>query len=266
MTRRQAALGIGLFAAATIASVAVALAALTWRLIAGVPAAMPAPIAAAPGAEVDVAPILAQAPFGGSAMGAPSATGLPIELRGLILSTAPRASAALIAPTGGSAVSYAIGQAIPGGAILETIGVDHVILAVGGHRELLAFPRHDAAAGTAAGAPPIPGGAGPILPPGSISAAPPPPPGGTLGPSPQSILDGLGATPMPNGYRIGDGMAPSYRQTGLQPGDVIEQVNGNKLGNPATDQQLLASALRAGIVRIDLLRGDRHLTLSFQVR
>ena len=271
MTRRQAALAVDLFAAATIASVAIALASLTWRVIAGVPPIAPAPIASVPRAEVDVAPILAQSPFGADAIGAPIATSLPVELRGIVSSLSPRASSALIAPAGGAALSYAVGQALPGGATLESIGIDHVILAVGGHREILGFPKPGGdAVAPPPGAPP-PSGA-PIIVGGALVAPPPPasapipPPGGTFTPSPQSVLEGLAATPMPNGYRIGDGISPAYRQSGLQPGDVIEQVNGTKLGNPASDQQLLASAVRGGNVRIDILRGDRRMTLSFPVR
>ena len=263
LTRRQAALAADLFTAVVIASVAIALAALTWRIFAGVPSGAPAvPVVAVPRGDVDVAPILAMAPFGSGGGGEAVATTLPIELRGLVSSQTPRASTALIAPTGGAAISYAIGQPVPGGAIVESIGMDHVILTVAGHREILGFPKPPVAEGAAATPPSGP--PQPVTVPGA--SAPPSPPNGGFAPSPQSILEGLGATPMPNGYRIGDGISPAYRQSGLQPGDVIEQVNGTKLGNPAMDQQLLASAVRAGNVRIDILRGDRRMTLSFPVR
>ncbi|WCT72881.1 type II secretion system protein N [Sphingomonas naphthae] len=272
MTPRQTRIAADIFTGAVIASVAIAFAGLTWRLAAGLGTPAPAaPIPTLPRPQVDVSPIVALAPFGSGATGAPTPTGLPLELKGVMLAIPSDASTALIASAGGAApIAYRIGQAVPGGGPIETIGIDNVIFSVSGHREQLAFPKPGATAPSATqAAPPIINpGAPPAMavqspPPG---AAPPPPPMGAGPMSPQAMLSSIGAEPINGGYRVGQSLSPTVRAAGLQPGDVVESVNGTKLGNPAQDQQTLAAAMRSGTVRIDVMRGSQHMTLALPAR
>lgn len=258
MTPRQMAAAVDLFAIAVIASVAIALAGLSWRIASLMEDRSPKPQPATPilprAGEADVAPILALAPFGNGTSGAAQPTRLPIELRGVILAIPRERSTALIAPSGGTPIAYRVGEPIPQGATIQTIGVDSVILGVGGHRELLAFPKPGAAAAPASVT--APAGPAPLSLPPRAGAAPGAPS------SPTALLDSLGATPVNGGYRVGDSLSPAVRQAGLLPGDLIDQVNGTLLGNPAMDQQTLAAAARSGTVRIDLVRGGRRTTIT----
>ncbi len=263
------------FTLAVIVSVGIALAGLTWRIVGW--AGGDAPVAAAartapppqPAGDADLAPVLALAPFGAPAAGDAVATTLPIELKGIILAVPAARSVALIAQAGtpGPALAYAVGATVPGGGSVDAIAIDHVMLAVAGRRERLAFPRPNApAAAPAAGPPPpalaqsAPIASGMAPPPG------PPPAAAALTASPQALLDSLGASPVTGGYRVGEGLSPPMRAAGLRPGDTILSLNGQPLGNAGADQMLLAAAARSGTATVQVLRGDSRLTLAFPFR
>lgn len=272
MSPRRQQLSLDLFTAAVIASVAIALAGLTWRAALWLtrPAPVMAPIATVPVAgPLDVAPILALAPFGTPAAGAPVPTALPLELKGVLLTVPRSESVAMVAPPGGAAVSYRIGAAIPGGGAIDEIAIDHIVFAAGGRREMLSFPKPGAPASDAAPAPgaaPTTAPISPPPPPGGMPMAPPAAPAGALAASPQALLDSLGASPVNGGYRVNETLSPTMRQAGVQPGDVITRLNGQALGNGAADQQLLGQAARSGSVTVEVMRGDKKLTLAFPFR
>ena len=254
MNPRHAALAVDLFTGAVIASVAVALAGLTWRIVAGqgpaVAVPVPAVVAQSP---VDLSPILAFAPFGRPSITDAPRTTLGVELRGIVLAEPASASTALIAPTGGMPEPVTVGGAVPGGATIEKIGLDHVLLRVGNRIERLDFPKAAQAAASA----PAPAVAPAALPPVAV----PSPAGGV-----DALVASLGAAPVANGWRLGESLSPQFRQAGLQPGDIVERINGRPLGDAQGDRQLLAAAALAGSVRADIVRNGRRITLSLPLR
>lgn len=282
-----------------VGSLAVALAGLTWRLTGwddgrsevAVAETLP-PLGTAGGngggADPDVARITGLAPFGGAG----AAGGLPgsssgLVLKGVLMAFPASASTALIAVGEGPAALYSVGQTVADG-VIEAIAMDHVILVVGGVRQRLDFP------------PPTPGqvppgaavpGAGitvttpaaPTLSPGAAAAlasaspvasaaaaaAPPPTPaapdrGATANVATAAGTLGVAATAQ--GYRVGDNPSAELRRFGLQPGDVIETLNGQAVGNAASDQQLFERARSAGQARVVVVRDGRRLTLNFPLR
>jgi general secretion pathway protein C len=272
MTPRQAALAVDIFLGAVVVSVAIALAGLTWRL-AGLVSPEASPLPVVPGQAqpaIDTAAILALAPFGRADESSAQPTGLALELRGVLLANPRSSSSALIAPQGGTPVSYTVGQAIPGG-VLEAIAIDYVLLRANGRLERLGFPQLTppivAPPTTATSSVP---GAQAVPPTGPSDGtpmqviAPSAPP--AAAPSGQSLLSSFGAAPVAGGYRIGTEQSPAAQRAGLLPGDIIERVNGAPVGNAASDQQVMASAMAAGSARIDVLRGGRRITLSFPLR
>ena len=68
------------------------------------------------------------------------------------------------------------------------------------------------------------------------------------------------------GYRIGANPSPELRRFGLQPGDVIESLNGQAVGDAASDQQLFERARSAGQARVVVVRDGRRITLNFPLR
>ncbi|PZO92049.1 MAG: hypothetical protein DI623_00940 [Sphingomonas sanxanigenens] len=173
-------------------SVALALAALTWRIIAGGPGAH---VAAAPPPQVyaatDVAPVVQLAPFGapGAAGAASGPTSLPLILKAIIYRASPGVSTAIIAAAGQPAKAFKVGDSAGGLAAISAIERDHVVVDAGGQLQQLFFPGRmkellgQAQAGGAplpppAPSPPAPDGAvqAPSLPVAPPPASPPAPP------------------------------------------------------------------------------------------
>ncbi|MES2861613.1 MAG: type II secretion system protein N [Pseudomonadota bacterium] len=276
-----------------VASVAVALAGLTWRLTGWddgrdeiVTSEASAPRVAGP--DPDVARIVALAPFGGGAL----ASGLPASslgliLKGVLMAFPPEASVALIAAGDGPALSYGVGAAVAGDAVIETIEVDRVILRTGSGLQVLGFPPPVAGAPAPEGTTP---GAGIFItpPPGAVTnpAASPAAAAALAMSSPIAsamAANQAAAKPQPapaaptaaelgataqagGGYRIGDNPSPELRRLGLQPGDVIETLNGEAVGDVAGDRALAQRALASGGATVVIVRGGRRLTLTFPLR
>jgi general secretion pathway protein C len=76
----------------------------------------------------------------------------------------------------------------------------------------------------------------------------------------------LGVAATTEGYRVGDNPSAELRRFGLQPGDIIETLNGQAVGNAATDQQLFERARSAGQARVVVVRQGRRVTLNFSLR
>ncbi|ABQ68948.1 PDZ/DHR/GLGF domain protein [Rhizorhabdus wittichii RW1] len=273
MTPRQASRAADIFTGLVVASVAVALAGLTWHLFGAGPADPPQATGAAPMAATDIAPALALAPFGRPDASSAQPTSLALQLRGVILADPPSASTALIAPPGGRPVSYAVGASV-GGATIEEIAFNRVLLRNNGRLERLDLPR-PSLGGEAASAttppPPPPPGAVPATGPSDGSGPQPmqaitPPPGAPNGASAASLLDGLGAAPVGGAYRIGADPSPAARKAGLLPGDVIERINGLPATAVTADRQLMAQVMAGGPAQIDVLRGGKRVSFSFALR
>ncbi|WP_426039490.1 type II secretion system protein N [Brevundimonas sp. DC300-4] len=282
-----------------VGSLALALAGLTWRLtgwddgrdeVAVAESLAPLGGAAAPGADADVARIVSLAPFGGAtAPGGLPASTLGLVLKGILMAYPSSASTALIAIGEGPAAIYGIGQTPVGDAVIETIEVDHVILSSGGARQRLDFPEPVAIdPATVSSATP---GAGitvmPVQPPQSPAAAAAlamsspvasaaaaaaasqlAPRVADAGPTPSvaAAAGAAGVTATASGYRIGPNPSPELRRFGLQPGDVIETLNGQAVGDAGSDQQLFERARSAGQARVVVVRNGRRLTLNFPLR
>lgn len=266
ITPRGARLFTDIFTGLVVASIGVALAGLTWRIAGFAGGATPAiaPVAPPAAAPADPQAAIALAPFGRETGADAPPTSLALELRGILL-TAPRErSSALIAPTGGKPLAYAIGGSVAG-ATIEDIAVDRVILRVNGRLESLSFPKAgaQAAAAPAGGAEPSsdsPAGPSDAPPPLQAIAPAAPPAGG--GPDMASLL---GATATDEGYRVGTPSASAAR-LGLQAGDIITGVNGVALGDPDRDRQTIAAAQAAGSARVELTRDGQRITLSLPLR
>lgn len=247
LTADRAVAGAGI---AVAASVAVALARVT-GLVADDDRAHAAIVIAPPAAPLDLSPIHRFAPFGiaGPAPGAAGVTGF--ELRSIMLARPRSASSALIAAAGAPAKLLAVGDMLPGGAILDAVEVDRVVLRVAGERRTLVFPRRsrDGAADAASPATTM----------GPLEVANPPP---ANEPDPLSLLGSLGATATAQGFRVGAVPSDDMRRAGLLAGDIVEKVDGAAVGDPAHDRALYDTAVVAGQIRVDVVRAGKHIALS----
>jgi len=268
MSPRQARIGVDVFTALVAASVGVALAGLTWRLMGDPGTRLGAsPVAARPAPPVDLAPLIALAPFGAApaaAGGGLQATDQPLMLRGILLAQPREASTALISVGDSAPVALSVGQSA-GNATIAEIAIDHIVLASGGGRSILAFPKA-AGSGTAPAAGAASGQSAPA-PTSMSSAAPPPvvPSAMTTAAGGAALLATLGATASGTGLSVAN-PNPAMRMAGLQPGDQIVAINGAAAAEVSRNPALLQPMMAAGTARLDVMRAGQRLTLSVPLR
>ena len=73
-------------------------------------------------------------------------------------------------------------------------------------------------------------------------------------------------TASPRGYVVGADSAPQLLRAGLRPGDVIKSLNGQALGDPATDERAFQRAAGGERARVEIVRDGRSLTLTVPLR
>ena len=190
MTPREIRFGLDGFTGIAVVSVAAALASRTWTIAGS--ASGGSPVAAAmeayvpPSPAPDITGLVNLPPFGKAALASAATTVASgnLTLHGILLANPATASTVLIATSGQDSVAYRIGQVLPNGATIDSIGVDYVMLRSGGQYMTLYFPDDPRAekAG-AAGAP----------------AAPNAPPRGDLPPQPGESPPQPGGAPAQSG-------------------------------------------------------------------
>ncbi len=300
MNDRQKRLAADIFAALVIASVAWALAGLTWRLMGYAtqePVAVPAGHAAA---GVDIAPLIALAPFGIASGGAVEQGGGDLTLRAIFAAFPASNSVALIAGPDGEVIPVSIGDSTPGG-IVEAIEPEKVMLRTSSGLRVLGFgPEEGGGAarsgfsassgssqegdrGGTSGSPRTSRPAGvesirALIPPGARSpsaapSAPVPPPSDT---SPQPAEERGSIEPSrqgasASGYRVPARPPSQLRAAGIRGGDVIRSVNGKAVSAGTSQSALLQQAMASGrggsdTARIELLRDGKPVSLTVPLR
>lgn len=265
LTPRQTKLALDLLTGAAVISVAFALAGLTWRIAghAGMGAVTVPSGRSGPVIPANSGPAIALAPFGkGTATDASQPTALPLILQGIVAAVPAEASTAFIVVSGQPAAPFQIGQSV-GGATIQGITRDRVILSNQGRMEYLTFPDPNVAP-PAAGPQGTLGGPAPVVP---GRTATPPPPGPPPAPAPvagdgiTALAQRFNATPVQGGYRIGTAAAP-----GLNAGDILLSVNGTALNDPQAAGAAFNAAQQSGSATIQVLRDGKRMTLTVPLR
>ncbi|WP_145916801.1 type II secretion system protein N [Erythrobacter sp. QSSC1-22B] len=289
MTPRHARLGVDVFTGLVVASVALALASLSWRLMgyaSDAPVVSPLP----PGLSGagNIAPLIALSPFGTASEMAVEGSDSALTLRAIFAAIPASESVALIAGPDGQVIPVSIGDATPGG-IVEAIEPEKVTLRTSTGLRILGFdpaaggsvassgfapvvPTMDPGTGNAAGASatrPTPlRGVDAIrslipqsdVPTGQATAAPPPAP-----PPPASGTPPLSTAPAA-GYRVGSQLPEQLQAAGIRPGDVIRAVNGSPVSGNESQQALLGRAMVGISARIELVRDGKRVSLTVPMR
>jgi general secretion pathway protein C len=279
--RNRSGVAVSVLTGLVVVSVAAALAGLTWRLsglddgrarVTLVQRPATTPLAD------DLAPILSLAPFGrGVEEVQASASGM--ALKAIFLASPAAASTAVIARGDAPATAFRPGQALGGGAVVQSIGVDHVVIQIGDRTERLEFPEPGAAAGGQPAAAAARSGLLPSERARRSAAAPPSPAGGSgmnpsvveqyrqrLAASPAAVAGEFNLTPTAAGLRVGDNPPAPLRAAGLQPGDIVLKVNNQPVGALGNARAILDQAITSGGARVEVLRSGRRITLSFPLR
>ena len=208
--------------------------------------------------------LFGRAPPGTGLMGANAPrTGLPLVLSGVIATDDPRAGIAILGPSVQTARMYEVGDSIPGGARLDAVLRQKVLLERNGQLRSLALPRQ-----TVGGAPALAA---------SLPAAPMSPPmfvarmRALVARRPSIVADLLRPEPVFSGgrqlgYRVYPGNDPrAFAQLGLKPGDLVLAINGTPLNDPAQDQQILGTLGSSSQATVTVLRDGRRQTLTLNL-
>jgi general secretion pathway protein C len=187
-------------------------------------------------------------------------TALELKLFGVRQDQASGRGSAIIATPDGTQRSYAIGDEIMPGAILAAVAFDSVTISRGGNSEQLFMDQSQAA--QVGGQPGVPA-SGP-----AATVAPPPPPPGT-GAAPGRLAGQIALQPRLNGDRLTgivlspQGTGEAFRSAGLLPGDVLVEVNGQRLTSP---DQLggMRDQLASGSASVKVERGGRVVRLQLR--
>lgn len=214
-------------------------------------------------------------------------TSLALQLLGIFSTGDDRLAGAVIAERGKEGDLFRIGTAVPGGATLEKVEADRVLLRRRGQLETLRF---DAAPAEGAGAQAnavaelpkegldISGGFRGLRdrlmqqadPGGGADAA-----AGNratvenlmadLKGNPDKVLGDLGLKAAGGGgYAVGEGpSSDAMRSIGLRPGDVVLSVNGKPLGHIQNDARMIDEVKASGEARVEIRRGSQTFTVNY---
>jgi general secretion pathway protein C len=185
-------------------------------------------------------------------------TNLNLKLRGAIAAEDSKYAHAIIADGSGPEKVYFLKDMVPGGATLQSVQTDRVILNRGGVLEALLLPRETPGAEAA-------------------SAARPAPTTGRLpGQSMQDVLTQNASTItqiirpqpyMPNGelkgYRVYPGRnREQFVALGLQPGDLVTEINGITLNNPTQAMEIFRALGETTQAQLSVERDGKSQTLT----
>ena len=217
-------------------------------------------------------------------------TKLNLELQGIFITEDAKFSTAIVAKKGKIGELFAIGDKLPGNAILAAVLEDHVLIRRGTKMEKLLFSdskfqfvSDEAPENTSSRSG------------GGISAIT----RSQLGNARNSIrhangsnnkstnnktltqyqeklrndlhgtLSEAGITPVSidesNGYKVGADAQAAVKQAGLQPGDMILSINGRPVGIASNDAALMAQVMASSRVRVEVQRGTRRFFLTVPV-
>ena len=202
------------------------------------------------------------APDAAAAEDAPE-TQLNLELRGAVAAADERFAHAIIADGSGNEKVYFLKDTVPGGAILQRVQADRVILSRGGVLEALLLPREPEAGGNAVAAQGPKRSVQPVA-----RRGPAPTMQEVISQNVNSITEVIRPQPfMPNGelkgYRIYPGRnREQFVALGLQPGDLVTEINGMTLNNPAQAMEMFRSLADTTQVTLTIDREGQLQTLT----
>lgn len=265
--QRLAAAGPQLATLALAGAIAAQLAVLAWKFVAPPePVAAPPP-AAPPRAAFDPARLQAASLFGAIAQAPQTGesaprTNVPLVLVGTLAGPQPEQGLAILGESPQAARVYMVGATLPGGVKLHSVYPDRVVIDRGGSLESLPLPRQ-MASGTNYQAP--------------VAAAPAPMDGQPpLAESVQRLIEsgpevvGEMIRPMPDfangqlrGFRVYPGRDRRlFAKLGLQPGDLVTQINGVPLTDAQRGMEILRGLGNAGQANVTVERGGNVQQLA----
>lgn len=254
-----------------------ALAQLTWVTVPAPSQPLPPPSASRPAtqARADYRQIanlhlFGQAPQAAARSSAPidaPETRLNLTLRGILFNTNPAQTRAIISAPGQDDQIYQAGAQLPGGAVIDQIYADRVMLLRNGQYETLRLPEEGVGARTA------PAGRGGTAAPGPAAAADLAAVRRDIMNNPQNVANYIQAEPVNRGgggllgFRVRPGQNPTaFQLSGLQEGDIVTAINGVQLDNMNKAADALSQLASSDVVNVSVLRNGAEFTLQLQLQ
>ena len=199
----------------------------------------------------------ATAPITTDAANAPK-TSMPLVLSGIIAATNPRDGLAIIGESAAAAHVYAVGDNVPGGARVNSVYADRVLLDRGGRIEALVLPHQ-----YGSGMPPPPTAAAPDNGFDRLRR--------TLEEQPGLMADVMRPQPVfadgkQRGYRVYPGRnRQAFMRLGLRPGDLVVGINGTPLDDPARGDEIFRTIGSASEAHVTVVRNGRQQDLALNL-
>jgi general secretion pathway protein C len=222
-----------------------------------------------PPARLDVAALVGAQLFGQAEVATPSGDGsdapptsMALVLTGVLANSDPKTGIAILGESAATAKVFMIGDMVPGGARLNAVYPDRVVLERAGALESLLLPQQRAAMMASAPAAPMPAqrptaGDVQILDrmrrmiesdPGMI--------GDVMRPQP------VFAEGKQRGYRVYPGRnRAAFSRLGLRPGDLVTAINGTPLDDPARGNEIFSTLGSSAQARVTVMRSGREQEL-----
>lgn len=226
-----------------------------------------------PPAQLDVAALVGAQLFGQAEMAAPTGdasdappTSMALVLTGVLANTDPKTGIAILGESAATAKVFMVGDMVPGGAKLDSVYPDRVVLERAGALESLLLPQQRAASVASAAPPPMPAqrptaGDVQILDrmrrmiesdPGMI--------GDVMRPQP------VFAEGKQRGYRVYPGRnRAAFARLGLRPGDLVTAINGTPLDDPARGGDIFNTLGSSAQARVTVMRSGREQELTLDM-
>jgi general secretion pathway protein C len=231
----------------------------------------PAPTAAAPIAQLDIAGLVNAHLFGnaaaqasGDAANAPPSS-MPLVLAGVLATSDPKLGMAIIGESAQAAKVVSVGQQVPGGAQLNSVYNDRAIIDRGGVLESVLLPRRN----SGATAVPQPNANPPSVANSNeamvermrrlVSDEP-----GLIGQimRPQPVFAGG----QMKGFRLYPGAnRQAFARMGLRAGDMVTAINGTPLNDKDRAQEILGTLASSTDARVTITRNGRQQDLVLNI-
>jgi general secretion pathway protein C len=231
--------------------------------------AAPPPVAAPAVQPLDIGGLVNAHLFGNAAVQAASgdgsnapATSMPLVLAGVLASDNPKEGMAIIGESAAAAKVVAVGQQVPGGALLHSVYADRAVIDRNGTLESVMLPRRTS---------------------GSM-APPPPPPVAASGPDAslermrRLVSDDPGVIgqvmrPQPvfaggkmRGFRVYPGSnRQAFARIGLRAGDLVTAINGTPLDDKDRAQEIFSTLNSSTDARVSVTRNGRQQELVLNI-
>ena len=217
-------------------------------------------------------------------------TRLNLELQGVFTNNNPDLSSAIIAERGKNGELFAIGDRVPGNALLHAVEQDHVLIKRGSRLEKLLFPKQrlnitsansgnrfarntaKARSSTRTTRPPskTPASSSSSEAATATASAASQSNRDKMLRNPEQAIRDFGFEPVApgraSGYRVGTNASDSaVASAGLQPGDVVVSVNGMPVGVAMNDARLFDQVRSAGRARVEVERNGRRFFLTVPI-